>query len=132
LNTHERSSLPSPPAYPGFSNGQFRCSVDGTIDSIVLDTPSVLFLGAINKCTAAFPHLAALILTSPVQLLNNCIDDSTFSFTDILASIALETFDNVGPTSGAFSVCEAGYAIEPFDAFSGTVTASSRTIFSFP
>ncbi len=132
LNTHESSSLPSPPAYPGFSNGQLRCSVYNPPYEVFVGTPLVLFFGRYNYCQAAFPHLAALPRTAPVVPLFDCVADSTFSPTDILASIALESF-NSGPSSGALSVCEAGYAMVPFDGpFSGTMTASSRTIFSFP
>ncbi len=133
LNTHESSSLPLPPAYPGFSNGQRRHFVDSPPDAIVVGTPTIFFVGNFGKCMEAFPHLAAVITTTPTQWFNRIVDDSTFSYTDILASIALETFDSSGTASGAFSVCEAGYAMVPLAAEAPfTVTASSRTIFSFP
>jgi hypothetical protein len=128
LNTHE--SAGDPDTFPGFAHSR-REFMNPAGANIVLNARMVLFIGDIAKCNAAFPHIAALPGTVPRQALAGITDFGVVNPSMTLGSAAIETFDNGGVASGSFDLCDAGFALVPFDALA-TPPVGTRTVFSFP
>ncbi len=125
LNTHDSAAGPGGvPTFPGFAHGRQVFRVDTAAANIVLGLPMVLYQGDLTKCEAKFPHLAGLPVAVHRAELGALIATGSVSSLDILASVAVETFDDGGTASGTFNLCEAGFTALTF--------GGARTIFSFP